>query len=117
MHSFNCLYFLESPYLQILEISRTDLMYNAPLGERFRWLKIDRQSGQITELNFRSMDSAGEVEERYFDEGFLKFNSTVGTFIEKFNSAQHPLERRQNLEISLTMEQAVSAHFQTAAAN
>jgi hypothetical protein len=115
MSSFNCLYLLESPLLQILEISRTDLLDTAALNERFRWLKIERESGRINKLSFRSMDSAGEVEERYFEEGFLKFNSTIGTFIEKFNSAQHHLERRKNMEISSSLRQAVSEHLKVAA--
>ncbi len=38
------------------------------------------------------MDRSDNIEERYFEEGYLKFNLTSGTFIEKFNLAQHQLK-------------------------
>ncbi|MDQ8051953.1 MAG: hypothetical protein REI78_02955 [Pedobacter sp.] len=94
MPTFKCLYLLENFYLYIIEVKRTDLADDAPASEKFKWLKIDKASNKTTQITFRSMDSSGEIEERYFEEGFLKFNNTIGTFIEKYNSAQHPLERK-----------------------
>lgn len=107
MPTFECLYVLNNSQLYILEIRRSDLSDTAPAAERFRWMKIDRQNNQITNLTFRSMDAAGEIEERYFEQGFLKFNKETGTFIEKFNSAQHTLLRTYGNELSPEMYIAI----------
>ncbi|RZL33640.1 MAG: hypothetical protein EOP00_32650 [Pedobacter sp.] len=96
---FECLYFLESPELYLLEIKRNDLNEYAAIAEKYQWLRIDKSSLEISRLSFRSMDSSKDVEERFFEEGFLKFNSTTGTFIEKYNSAQHSLENISRQEI------------------
>lgn len=112
MPTFVCLYVLENSDQYILEIKRSDLIDTAPAAERFRWMKIDRQNNQTTDLTFRSMDAAGEVEERYFEQGFLKFNKETGTFIEKFNSPQHQLHRIGN-EIPKELERIITAYLET----
>lgn len=92
--AFICLYYLENNEYCILEIKRTDLPEHADISEIFQWFKLAKQSQQIQSLTFRSMDSSGEVQERFFDQGYLKFNSQNGTYIEKFNSGQHQLENK-----------------------
>ncbi|MHA4895324.1 hypothetical protein ACXZ1K_11265 [Pedobacter sp. PWIIR3] len=89
--SFNCLYLLENGSISILEIKQTDLPVQAPKSDIYKWLCVDRASGKVVQLTFNSMDASGDIEERYFEQGYLKFNSETGTFIEKFNSAQHKL--------------------------
>jgi hypothetical protein len=111
MPSFECLYFLENFYLALIEVKRLDLPENAATSEKFHWLKIDRETLKITPLTFRSMDSSSKVEERYFEEGFLKFNPTIGTFIEKYNSALHPLQRKVCQEVPISIEKAITAYF------
>lgn len=112
MSAFTCLYLLENFYQYVLEIKRNDLEESAPASEKFRWLKIDKESKSVTDLTFRSMDSAGDIEERYFEQGFLKFNSTIGTFIEKFNSAQHPLTRKESCQFSEDLVRIITEHLQ-----
>ncbi|SMD14568.1 hypothetical protein [Pedobacter nyackensis] len=90
--ALKCLYYLENSEHCILEIKRTDLADNADLSEIFRWLFLDKKTQEIQSLTFRSMDSSGEVQERFFEQGYLKFNDHTATYIEKFNSAQHQLE-------------------------
>ena len=92
MPTFQCLYLLANPHLGLIEVKRLDVPEDAPTADRFFWLRLDRQSSEISRLDFRSMDSAAEVQERYFEQGFLKFNATTGTYIEKYNSAQHSLD-------------------------
>lgn len=92
--NFSCLYFLENEQYVIVEIKRNDLSENADLSEIFRWLVLDKSNQKIQTLTFRSMDSSGEVQERFFEQGYLKFNNESGTYIEKFNSGQHQLENR-----------------------
>lgn len=87
--AFTCLYYLENDTHCILEIKRTDLPENADISEVFQWLMLAKQSQQIEALTFRSIDSSGQVQERFFEQGYLKFNSQTGTYIEKFNSGQH----------------------------
>jgi len=99
MPNFECLYYLENNDLYIIEIKRTDLSNDAPIADRFKWLKINKETLEITQLNFASMDSAGEIEERYFAEGYLKFDHKTGTFIEKYNSGQHALARKMDFEL------------------
>ncbi|NQX38419.1 hypothetical protein SAMN05421820_101439 [Pedobacter steynii] len=89
--SFTCLYFLENEKHLILEIKRTDLPQDAELSEVFLWLVMEKERKLILPLTFRSMDSSGEVQERFFEQGYLKFNNLTGTYIEKFNSGQHQL--------------------------
>ncbi|MFN0253935.1 hypothetical protein [Pedobacter ureilyticus] len=93
------LYFLESADFYLVEIKRNDLDEQAPISDKFKWLKIEKHALAITELTFSSMDSSLEIEERYFKEGFLKFNKEDGTFIEKYNLAQYALQNRSNEEL------------------
>jgi hypothetical protein len=108
MSNFECLYFLENFYLYILEIKRTDFPKDAPVETIYKWLMIDKETLTITPLSFNSMDAAGEIEERFFEEGYLKFNNNIGTFIEKYNSAQHPLDRRLEWKITTSLSNAIT---------
>ena len=112
MPKFECLFFLENFYLQLIEVKRIDLPEDADISEKFKWLWIDKETIQISPLNFTAMDSAGEIEERYFEEGYLKFNNSTGTFIEKYNSAQHPLDRRMDFRIGTALENAITEFLQ-----
>jgi hypothetical protein len=107
MPKFECLYFLENPAIQLIEIKRSDLANDAEISQKFRWLRIDKERMRVTSLDFSAMDSSGEIEERYFEQGYLKFNQTTGTFIEKYNSAQHPLDRRIEWKLSSALENAI----------
>ncbi|MET0572835.1 MAG: hypothetical protein ABWZ79_15530 [Pedobacter agri] len=89
--TFKILYLFESSTLFIVEVKRLDLPENADLSDLYQWLYLDRQSGAFIKLWFNSMDSSPAVEERYFEQGYLKFNEGQATFIEKYNSAQHSL--------------------------
>lgn len=107
MAKFDTLYFLENFNMFIIEIKRTDLLGDAEVSALFKWLRIDKETNHITSLTFSSMDSAGELEERFFSEGYLKFNGTTGTFIEKYNSAQHPLDRRLTWKLATSTVNAI----------
>ena len=112
MSKFECLFFLENFHLQFIEVKRNDVGEDADVSKRFKWLRIDKDTLEIWPLNFVSMDSSGEIEERYFQEGYLKFNNSTGTFIEKYNSAQHPLNRRLDFRISTALENTINEFLQ-----
>lgn len=106
---FEYLYVLESDDLFLAEIKRNDLGEYAAIGERFQWLRVEKSTWEISKLTFRSMDSSEEIEERYFEEGFLKFNSESGTYIEKFNSAQHALSNVSKQEVPNGLNEHIRA--------
>ena len=98
--SFICLYHLENALLSILEIKLTDLPIEASKSDVYKWLCCNKSSGEVLQLIFNSSDSSEDIQERYFDQGYLKFNQQSGTFIEKFNSAQHQLSNLIKTDIS-----------------
>lgn len=104
---FDCLYLLESNEFYLVEIKRNDLGDYAAVSEKFQWLKIPKANQPISKLTFRSMDSSEEIEERYFEEGFLKFSSEAGTFIEKYNSAQHILDNNSSDKLPEALHQKI----------
>jgi hypothetical protein len=89
--SFKCLYHLESDLISILEIRKMNLPIEAPKSDVYKWLSYNKANAEVIQLNFTSSDSSQDVQERYFEQGYLKFSQHSGTFIEKFNSAQYPL--------------------------
>jgi len=89
---YKTLFLFENQELVITEIKRLDLPETASLNEVFHWLYFEKESNSLIKLWFRSMDSSNEIEERFFEQGYLKFNSTEATYIEKYNSSQHKLK-------------------------
>ncbi|KQS32278.1 hypothetical protein [Pedobacter sp. Leaf194] len=92
--SYQILYLFENPDILITEIKRLDLPADAKADELYHWLFLEKSSLSFIKLWFRSMDSSSEIEERYFEQGYLKFNETEATYIEKYNSSQHKLINR-----------------------
>lgn len=84
--SVSCRHILENTDHYIVEVKK---IKEGDLFESFEWLKISKDLLQINALHLKAIDSSREVEERFFDEGYLKFNLKTGIFIEKFNSGQH----------------------------
>ncbi|WP_372855010.1 hypothetical protein [Pedobacter sp.] len=108
---FTCLYFLENQTHAVIEIKRYDLDEKADIADVYLWLILEKQSGNVQKLVFRSMDSSGEIQERYFDQGYLKFNSKTGTYIEKFNSGQHQLNNKTGQSFSTEITEALTNYL------
>ena len=108
---FTCLYFLENEDHAVIEIKRYDLDEKADIAGVYLCLIPEKQSGNIHKLAFRSMDSSGEVQERYFDQGYLKFNNQNGTYIEKFNSGQHQLENKTGQSLPIEINKALTSYL------
>jgi hypothetical protein len=104
---FTYQHFFETSAFYILEVTS-----NNPSIENFssnnQWLMIDKNSFLVSPLHIRFTDSSSVVEERYFEEGYLKFNHTSGTYIEKYNSAQHSLVQIPAIAIPSAAHQAVA---------
>jgi len=110
--TFKCLYLLENETHIILEIKRTDLPADADLSDVYKWLFIDKNGLSINQLWFCSADSSGDLEERYFEQGYLKFDSVQGVFIEKFNSAQHQMINKNSSGLSDHLLRAILEYLE-----
>lgn len=78
---------MDSPY-QLRYLFENDERYimeitNKGSFQENSWLVYQKLSKSFTPLTFKFMDYSSFVEERFFDEGFLKVNSETVTFIEK----------------------------------
>lgn len=109
--NFKTLYLFENAEIVILEIQRMDLTATADASELYHWLFLDKLSGSLLKLWFRSMDTSTEVQERYFEQGYLKFNSVEATYIEKYNSAQHKLTNFSQRPISDEIKSIVNDYL------
>lgn len=89
---FKCLSFLDTDQLCIVEIKLPDIHFEFGQKERYKWLLINKENLTIKEMEFKSMDSAHEIEERFFDLGYLKFDYQKGVYISKEPALQYPLE-------------------------
>ena len=105
--SFAVPYLLESKGFFILAVKGTE-SFPREFGIGYQWLLVNKFSQKITSLTVSYVDSSSEVEERFFEEGYLKFNHNNGTFIEKYNSAQHNLQHVHLVEIPNSIYQAVA---------
>lgn len=73
--TFETLYHFANENIDIIEIKRTDLPSDIDKSQQYFWLKYEQQTGDLSRLNFVSMQVSAESEERVFDEGLLHFNS------------------------------------------
>ncbi|WP_113653122.1 hypothetical protein [Pedobacter namyangjuensis] len=94
MPSYECILFLDSELLSIIELKFISVGGSTGTYAN-RWFSINKATNELCPLALRSIDSSHEIRECYFDQGFLKYSSTSGTYIEKFNSGQHSLEHRK----------------------
>ncbi|RZK43185.1 MAG: hypothetical protein EOO90_04265 [Pedobacter sp.] len=109
---FTCIYFLENTDTYILEIKTNNLKPEGGISNVNQWMRVSKDFKQTSPLTCRFKDSSVEVEERYFEEGFLKFNRNNGTFIEKYNSAQHQLEAKDITSVPKGLTEAIHNFLQ-----
>ena len=91
--SFDCLCFLDNQNICIMQISRpvkTAVGYQ----KNDEWLLLQKTDMSIKSMSLKSRDDSYEVQERYFNLGYLKYNPKEGIFIEMANTGQHPLQTR-----------------------
>ncbi|RZL49498.1 MULTISPECIES: hypothetical protein [Pedobacter] len=94
-----------------MEVKRTDLPEGTDISQVYHWLYLDKITSSMVKLWFRSMDSSAEIEERYFEQGYLKFSNTEATFIEKYNSSQHRLINCTLQPVSSEKHQLIQDYF------
>lgn len=106
--AFNCRRILENTDHYLVEVKRTG---NDDFLQSFQWLKISKDLENVSSLNLKTIDSSYQVEERFFEEGYLKFNAKNGIFIEKFNSGQHYYQLINDLELNNDFLKVFEAYF------
>jgi len=106
--AFSCNRILENTDHYLLEVERNSINSFFP---NLEWFKISKDLLQVTPLNLKALDSSYDIEERFFDEGYLKFNATTGVFIEKFNSGQHKYQLLECSDVSNTFTKTLQTYF------
>jgi hypothetical protein len=81
-HPFKVLFCFEDEFKFITEIKRTDIQ-SEDKSLLYKWLHIDKSSGQIWQLTFQSMDQSNGEQIRNFAEGTLTWNAAFVTFNEE----------------------------------
>jgi hypothetical protein len=104
---FTYQYFFENDTICILEIRRNDLIID-DFSKAYQWLVYNKKTSKISPLHMRFADSSAAVEERFFEEGYLKFTLSNATFIEKYNSALHNLKQLKDVVFPSSIHQAVA---------
>jgi hypothetical protein len=78
MNKFKILYYFSSSEVTVLETKRLDLPASSPMGDIYKWLLVDSETGQVSELHFKSMNQSELEEQRIFLEGEFHFNQAEG---------------------------------------
>lgn len=104
---FDCHEFLDNTTLAILEIS---LAEDDGQKRRYEWLLISKENLSVKRMELKTKDGSSWVQERFFDLGFLKYDSESGVFIESAAMDLHHLEHKGCEEIPKTYLSAVSAY-------
>ncbi|RZJ86721.1 MAG: hypothetical protein EOO20_17700 [Chryseobacterium sp.] len=91
MSKFRISHQFENQYIIIIKIHRLDLPNSTEEHELQHWFIYEKSSKAMVKLWLRATDSSLAIEERFFEQGYLKFSNTEATYIEKFNAAQHKL--------------------------
>lgn len=108
--SFNCLCFLDNYNICIMEISRPVKTVTG-YEKNHEWLLLRKDDMSIKALSLKSRDDSYEVEERYFNLGYLKYNPKQGVFIETANMGQHPLQNSDCNGIPETYLQSIENYI------
>ena len=88
---FDCHEFFDNTNLAILEIS---LAEDDGEKRRYEWLLISKENLSVKKMELKTRDGSSWVQERFFDLGFLKYDSKSGVFIEAEAKDLHHLKHK-----------------------
>lgn len=111
--SFDCHSFLDNHIFAIVEISTKNPLTHTN-GKSYHWLLVHKVQLTVRELQLKSRDDSDAVHERYFDMGYLKFDSSNGVFIVQENHELHPLSNLSCQDIPSVLLEAVENYLQAA---
>jgi len=104
---FDCHEFFDNTDLAILEISLSEDDGNK---RRYEWLLISKKNLSVKRMELKTRDGCSWVQERFFDLGFLKYDSKSGVFIEAAAKDTHHLDHKGCEDIPKAYLAAVSAY-------
>ena len=105
---FDCHEFFDNTNLAILEIS---LQEDEDNKRRYEWLLISKETLWVKKLQLKTRDGSSWVQERFFDLGFLKYDSKSGVFIEAAAKDLHHLEHKGCEDIPKAYLSAVNSYL------
>lgn len=73
------LFLLEADAFFLVEIERLDTASTDP-GERYHWLRFEKDRAAPERLDFVSMAAEGPEQHREFRQGTLRFNAHTGSY-------------------------------------
>jgi hypothetical protein len=106
---FTFRHILENTDHYLVEV-RNDFLFDGIVEANFQWLKIAKDLKEVAPLHLKAQDSSWDIEERFFDEGYLKFGQQTGIFIEKFNSGQHQYQHLEK-DIETKFKAVLHAYY------
>lgn len=109
--SFDCHSFLDNHIFAIVEISTEDPSIHAN-GKNYQWLLVHKVQLTVSKLQLKSRDDSAAVHERFFDMGYLKFDSSAGVFITQEKQELHPLSNLSCKDIPPVLLEAVENYLQ-----
>jgi len=100
------LYFLDSEQIMLTEVKRTDLPDETDKSKVYFWLLLKKPPEHIEKLDFVSMSSEADGEERIFRQGKLHFTPTSGIFetvngkylLKNLPTGQLPKDAKEKIE-------------------
>ncbi|WP_321330792.1 hypothetical protein [uncultured Bacteroides sp.] len=77
---YEVLFFLENESVAIVEIKRTDLPESATPDMKYHWVRCTKSNHLVDLFTFWKMNATDELQERWFEQGELKFSPLSGYF-------------------------------------
>lgn len=106
-----CHTFLDTETQSVIEIELTELPVSTAQKYNRQWFLVNKSNLDIKVLQFRSMDSTQDIEERFFDLGYLKFDSQKGVYISKEPTMYYQLKNNSPEKIPQQTMEAVARYL------
>jgi hypothetical protein len=76
--------------------------------KRLERIVINKTGLDVKELEFKSMNSSNQIEERFFDLGYLKFDTQKGVYISKEPTTPYALENNNPEQVPTQIMEATT---------
>jgi hypothetical protein len=109
---YRTLFFLDNATTSIIEIKRLDVPEEQDPGVLYHWLLFDKAARALTKLEFLSMNSLPQAEEREFEQGSLRFDQHTGAYTSASTRATQQLAASRHSELPQVLARAVERYLQ-----
>ncbi|MCB2407949.1 hypothetical protein [Hymenobacter lucidus] len=110
---YRTLFFLDNATTSIIEVKRLDLPDEQSPDVLYHWLLFDKAARTITKLEFLSMNSLPQAEEREFEQGSLRFDQHSGAYTSATTGQTQQLAASRHTALPDTLAQATEAYLQS----